>query len=280
MTLYYLIQFFLVSENLPQLDLKLIKLLAYQRLQEILKDNSELLAPKTSHNFKQSVSDLIINSAHNVKPELPSQLLSPTEIERIAKLFEDESGLAESLIYEPDEPRLQIEMKTETAQSADRHQRIGFNARDSLIQSKILARAMLTFNDSSVSNGKLFHSDPSAYLENWRSPESLKLSRFMRYRKLTIGTAPDNDLVLSEFGICQQNSDKHAVIFFDEATRTFELLNYSEFGTEVGGQLYTLDFTEHAPPIRAEPSVRDQVLEILDRKRGIKRSFKYDSSAR
>lgn len=104
-------------------------------------------------------------------------------------------------------------------------------------------------------------------------------SILMRYRKLTIGTHECNDLILSRYGpMCEQQSGKHAVIFYDEATRTFELLNYSEHGSEINGQLYSLNFTRAQPEKerKVEPDVLEMVTELIDKKRGIKR-IKYGS---
>lgn len=38
----------------------------------------------------------------------------------------------------------------------------------------------------------------------------------MKYRTLTIGTGADNDVCLSDYGYCNYVSPKHAVIFYDE----------------------------------------------------------------
>lgn len=99
----------------------------------------------------------------------------------------------------------------------------------------------------------------------------LELSVQMRYRKLTIGTLHSNDLQLD--GRCPQQSEKHATIFYDEFTRTFELLNYSAHGTEVNGQLYSLHFgpRKEVAKRRAAPDVRERIAEIIDKKRGIQR---------
>lgn len=55
--------------------------------------------------------------------------------------------------------------------------------------------------------------------------------------------APDCQLCLSQYRIpnrarCTGISTHHATLFYDEWTRHFELLNYSEFGTEVDGIRY------------------------------------------
>ncbi|XP_011156358.1 PHD finger protein 12 [Solenopsis invicta] len=66
---------------------------------------------------------------------------------------------------------------------------------------------------------------------------------FMTRRTFVIGNGPNCDLVLSNYGSCGFTSSKHAVIFFDEVTRHYELLNYSEYGTVVDHVLYSCDCT-------------------------------------
>lgn len=44
----------------------------------------------------------------------------------------------------------------------------------------------------------------------------------MKYRTLSIGTGADNDVCLSDFGYCNYVSSKHAVIFYDEVCTTFK----------------------------------------------------------
>lgn len=68
-------------------------------------------------------------------------------------------------------------------------------------------------------------------------------------------------------------------------TKVYELLNYSEHGTEVNGQLYSLDFTEYKEI--NENRLQDvngfyrNVRDILDRKRGVKRiEYGLDKNAR
>lgn len=104
----------------------------------------------------------------------------------------------------------------------------------------------------------------------------LELSVQMRYRKLAIGTLASNDLQLD--GRCPQQSEKHAIIFYDEFTRSFELLNYSEHGTEVNGMLYSLHVAgarksepERKRRAARKPDVREMICEVIDKKRGIKR---------
>ncbi|PIK56960.1 PHD finger protein 12 [Apostichopus japonicus] len=61
----------------------------------------------------------------------------------------------------------------------------------------------------------------------------------MRRKYFSIGNSSDADMCLSHYGHCNFISAKHASIFYDEASRHFELLNYSEFGTTVDRVTYT-----------------------------------------
>ncbi|XP_063151140.1 PHD finger protein 12 isoform X2 [Candoia aspera] len=66
----------------------------------------------------------------------------------------------------------------------------------------------------------------------------------MCYRTLYIGTGADMDVCLTDYGHCNYVSGRHACIFYDENTKHYELLNYSEHGTTVDNVLYSCDFSE------------------------------------
>lgn len=66
----------------------------------------------------------------------------------------------------------------------------------------------------------------------------------MLYRTLTLGSGADMDVCLGDFGHCDLVSSKHACIFFDEISKHYELLNYSEHGTTVDNVLYSCDFSD------------------------------------
>uniref|UniRef100_A0AAV2J6M2 PHD finger protein 12 n=1 Tax=Knipowitschia caucasica TaxID=637954 RepID=A0AAV2J6M2_KNICA len=70
----------------------------------------------------------------------------------------------------------------------------------------------------------------------------------MCYRTLYIGTGADMDVCLTTYGHCNYVSGKHACIFYDENTKHYELLNYSEHGTTVDNVLYSCDFSEKVSP--------------------------------
>ncbi|KAJ8266381.1 hypothetical protein GJAV_G00129800 [Gymnothorax javanicus] len=70
----------------------------------------------------------------------------------------------------------------------------------------------------------------------------------MCYRSLNIGSGADMDVCLTNYGDCKFVSGKHACIFYDENTKHYELLNYSEHGTMVDNVLYSCDFSEKISP--------------------------------
>lgn len=129
----------------------------------------------------------------------------------------------------------------------------------------------------------------------------------MRNRSLTIGTGLGSDLQFQSLPKCSRLSSRHAAIYYDEVnqlgfskhftliyvsvsiiilqvTKVYELLNYSEFGTEINGQLYSCDFTEY--PELSEHRIEDvngfyeNIRSIIDEKRNVKRiEYKLDENA-
>ncbi|XP_063368813.1 PHD finger protein 12 [Cydia amplana] len=70
----------------------------------------------------------------------------------------------------------------------------------------------------------------------------------MRLSRLTFGADSSCDVVLDPTQ-CRYVSRLHATIFYDEVTRHFELINYSEWGSRVDGVLYTMDVSEREAPV-------------------------------
>ncbi|XP_068086806.1 PHD finger protein 12 [Anabrus simplex] len=97
----------------------------------------------------------------------------------------------------------------------------------------------------------------------------------MSYRTLTVGTGADNDVVLVNYGHCNFVSPRHASIFFDETTKHYELLNYSEHGTTVDNVLYSCDFSEKSSggieKTKVHP-IEQAVRNIIDKRRGLDRT--------
>lgn len=282
--------------ELKNLDLSLIKLLAIQRLQQIIKDNPEMVGKICEQNELKK-HDAIKNECRKYKTTtpLPSQLLTKEDIERIAKQFcvtpikvENDTidgTICSTIETNNNEAMLQDESKIkqdidEPFYGVDHNtniQKFVKSLERPIFESNIKCRAVITPLDG------------TPYYTSWPMKYSLDQSIFMRYRSLTIGSGAGSDLELTNYGQCSQISKKHAIIFYDDATREFELLNYSEFGSELNGQLYSCDLSERPvepkgiPVKNSEPTqneiktLYENVREILDKRRGIKRSNYYQS---
>lgn len=150
----------------------------------------------------------------------------------------------------------------------DRAHSVALSLERPLIRAKVRSRAVLTFANDYLSGRVWFSVAPS-----------LNLSVCMRYRSFTVGFGADNDLDLSRFGSCGFFSAKHATIFFDDVTKQYELLNYSEFGSEFNGQLFSCDFTEHPKNVCETPTsplkdkrvaIQSKIKNMLDAKKKIR----------
>lgn len=238
-----------IDKELQCLDDSLIKMLAYQRLHQIITQSNDKL-----HNGSVSISSEnvrnIIKSEKSVKSTtLPSQLLTKDDIERIAREFTSprrDGNILENnystaavtpIIEEPKE-----DQSEKTSQSNE--QKIYLMSKkleQHVTNIDIRVRAVIT----PVEVNK-----PGC---SWFEKPDLSRSIYMRYRSISIGTGQGNDVQLAKYGTCCFVSDKHATIFYDEITKMFELLNYSEFGTVVNGQLFTCDFSDRMVEAKPEP---------------------------
>ncbi|XP_033748220.1 PHD finger protein 12-like [Pecten maximus] len=89
----------------------------------------------------------------------------------------------------------------------------------------------------------------------------------MSYRTLNIGTGADMDVCLSQFGHCNFISPKHAYIFYDETTKHYELLNYSEHGSTVDNVLYSCDFSDKVATTPQPTAVVAAVRNIISKRK-------------
>ncbi|XP_067123731.1 PHD finger protein 12 [Centruroides vittatus] len=94
----------------------------------------------------------------------------------------------------------------------------------------------------------------------------------MPYRTLTVGKGADMDVCLNNYGHCNFVSAKHACIFYDEITKHYELLNYSEHGTTVDNVLYSCDFSEKHKPSPSPNSPVASVRHLTEKAREKKES--------
>lgn len=68
----------------------------------------------------------------------------------------------------------------------------------------------------------------------------------IRYRTIDIGLGNQVHLDLSKYGFCHYVSSRHSSIFYDQYTRVYELINYSDHGTVVDNVIYSVE-AHHMP---------------------------------
>lgn len=215
-----------VEEELRNLDMSLVKMLALQRLQQIIDENPAIVERNDEKRTKIGEE---CKKVEIVRP-LPSQLLTKADIERIAKQFcspdKGADGGGDGVSNEDDgdklmypgyfeaedkyKPGMDENLPMRVAQmnggEESRFQNFVHWLERPIAASKIRCRAIVT----PVTNN--FESACSA------ANASLEHSVYMRYRKLTIGSGPGSDVCLTTYGQCALVSPKHAVIFYDEVS--------------------------------------------------------------
>ncbi|OWR47853.1 hypothetical protein KGM_212774 [Danaus plexippus plexippus] len=194
-----------VEEQLEQIDDRLVKLLAWQRLQQIAAGEAVSgrwrHAPPPGQVGRAAIALSSASRASLAKlgvktVPLPSDLLAREDRDRIARLV---FGAAPA---PPPEPA----------------------PRDRLANS--LVRAVLCHVKSLDGEGN----------------STLSSTVAMRGSSLVAGVDSACDLRLDP--VCCKVSEIHARIFSDEVTGHFELINYSEWGTRVNGVVYAADVSQ------------------------------------
>ncbi|XP_019872648.1 PHD finger protein 12 [Aethina tumida] len=222
-----------VELELKQLDERLIKLLAFQRIQELLAQNT--------NNSTSYFSPSLQNKLRQMP--LPSELLTPADIDRIARVFSTPKKK---------KPRNVIRARAMVCPVVSKH---FYNVRTSEVDPTDVR------HDASFLG---FRPTVSA-----RFPEAVA----MRFRVLNIGKGSFNDVDLERFGHCNFISAKHAVVFYDEYSRHYELLNYSQHGTYVNNIFYSNDLSiDRQTCVQTNPDpksskVETSVRELIDKKR-------------
>ncbi|XP_055642421.1 PHD finger protein 12 [Toxorhynchites rutilus septentrionalis] len=235
-----------IKKELELLDDSLIQKLAYQRLQQILshKTNKDKNTVSDDCSSAKSIEEIIQTDPSIKSMPLPSQLLTRDDIERIAREFTSpkrENEIVDTTNNASCPPSPMAGFKRKKPDSVvDTIQAklciLSTNLKYTMSHMDIRARAVITPVDVTL---------PGC---SWYEKPDLSRSVYMRYRSVSIGNGPGSDVHLASFGKCKSVSDKHATIFYDEVTKMFELLNYSEFGTVVNGQLFSCDFTDFSVP--------------------------------
>lgn len=249
-----------INDQLCNLNEDTIKLLAFQRFQQIVNENPNFIQKfQDKSSASQTVTEIAKWDVHRFPIPMPNEVKEETADEKTCL----------SVLRIRDRP-FHIRRDDEKSHS------VALSLERPILRSKIRSRAVLTFANDYLSGRVWFSVAPS-----------LNLSVYMRYRNFSIGYGAENDLDLSRFGTCAYVSPKHAYIFYDDVTKQFEMLNYSEFGTEVNGQLFSCDFTEHPNGICESPTsplkdkrvaIQSKIKNMLDAKKKIREGIEKSSA--
>lgn len=184
---------FQVQRELKQLDDRLLKLLAFQRIQQIITQD-----PSNIH-----LTSVLSNSLQNKLKHmpLPSELLTPADIDRISKVF-----------------------CSPKKRNSNNNNNNSNNSSSGKTKSNLRARAMLCpviskyFYNVRTSDVDSIDVRHDASFMGYRPTVSARFpeAAAMRYRSISIGRGSANDVELDRYGHCNYISPKHAVIFFDE----------------------------------------------------------------
>ncbi|KAL7745689.1 hypothetical protein ACLKA6_009895 [Drosophila palustris] len=290
----------IIDADLCHLDVDIIKKLAHQRLQQLITEHPEIVTQYKNRTAARRLRQL--SAASGGQPSgnqsaLQSDL-APEDMRRFSLLFTSETSsiLAQKNVNGADEdPMMALHPALATAAAiaaadaaaenyvprersdTEKAYELASRLELKLMQCKVRARAVLTPLGDMLEDSR------------WFTSLGLDHSIFMRYRTLYVGYGghytPSTTLAhtetvdLSAIGYCSRISPQHAIIFYDEFSKSYELINYSEFGTEVNGQLYTCDLTEHTAthagkrmrPDDAE--LKRRVDDLLDKRRHIQRQY-------
>lgn len=223
--------------DIDSLDLSVIKQLAFQRLQQICQDNSALVEQYQRQSTNQAIlealqkptnaSETAMKNGRSPNIPLPSQLLTKADIERIAREFSSpSSNRSASVVIDAalgtsptNAKRPKIESTTPMIPIVDAPL-IGFDElrSDAEMARELAARLAQPLRESKVrARAVLMPVDDILAGRRWFTKASMDGLVYMRYRQLSIGVGPGNDVPLRG-DVCARVSAKHAVIFYDEVS--------------------------------------------------------------
>ncbi|XP_033241262.1 PHD finger protein 12 isoform X1 [Drosophila pseudoobscura] len=288
----------IIDADLRHLDVDIIKKLAHQRLQQLVQEHPEIVTQYKNRTAARRLRQLTVQQQPTTPCAALQGDLAPEDMNRFSLLFTSETSsiLAQKNGNAADEdPMMALHPALATAAAiaaadaaaesyeprvrtdAEKAYELASRLELKLLHCKVRARGVLTPLGDMLEDSR------------WFSNLGLEQSIFMRYRTLYVGYGghftPSTSMChtetvdLSAIGYCSRISPQHAIIFYDEFSKSFELINYSEFGTEVNGQLYTCDLSENGRTKAAkrmrpdDADLKRRVDEILDKRRHIERQY-------
>lgn len=234
----------LIDDEIQHLDTALIKTLALQRLQQIIHDNPTVVFQLQQQSVGRAIQEALTRPTPVKLMVMPSELLSRDDVERISRMFASpasstSSGSPASAQPSPAtaaaaratirnghiaagsdtmlEKRIKLEDDhdihrngiDELRSDAEKVREITMRIAEPMRESKVRARAIL-MPVTDILLGK-----------RWFTKQSMNGAVFMRYRNLSIGSGPGNDVPLNTGGDhhCAFVSGKHATIFYDDVSK-------------------------------------------------------------
>ncbi|XP_055596952.1 PHD finger protein 12 isoform X2 [Uranotaenia lowii] len=184
------------TDQLKSLDKSVIHKLALERLQQLISSQDDKRRDKKT--TVEVLSAYLEKNENDPSINLPSQLITKDDIERIARDF---TSPKREIVLSEERSSCTIKENDNNAKGNTQDVAVTKNMFDSISHVDIRIRAVLTpvYFDETVDYSR---------------------SMFMRYRKLRIGRGQGCDIMLQKFGKCQYVSEKHAVIFYDEISQS------------------------------------------------------------
>lgn len=207
----------LTYEELNKLDDKLIKYLAFQKLQEI----SSVKSVKNKHQLEKTLGNYSYNNINSNVTSIINNSDNP------ANVLHTSNGGSKTPEVPSDNEQTRNINGNKLTNGSDSSKKMSLELRARAVLCPIYIKPKNGFSDRQLPNRSIVP---------------------MPYRTLTIGTGANNDVSLTKYGHCNYVSPNHACIFYDEDSKKYELLNYSEHGTTVDSVLYCCDFSEKQIP--------------------------------
>lgn len=180
-----------IDKELLNLDVDVIRLLAHQRLQQIVNENPDLIQQfQNKETASQTITEL---ARRDYSIPMPKPMLEN------GNHLDGEDVKHDIAFVKMRETPFNIRSENDKAQT------LAVSLQNPINRSQIRSRAVMTFANDYLSGQVWFTVSPN-----------LDKSTYMRYRSFKIGYGAANELDLSRFGSCAFVSAKHAVIFYDE----------------------------------------------------------------
>lgn len=204
-----------LAEELGRIDSKLVNLLAFQRIQQLLpstvgintvKNNSSRNLPTLSHYLNENESQRL--RLEESESEIKAESVKNKK-DTIFGAFEKNLSLKNGVLLSK---KQYVAIKDCNAELS--LQEISPNNVNPSVQA---IRDISQIKISDFLRKEFNRNNLEIQARAVLTPLNVKETGVkMKYRTLSIGTGADNDVCLSSYGYCSYVSPKHAVIFYDE----------------------------------------------------------------